>query len=70
VRFGWPDHGDSSSGEVAEENAYITRERPWRQADLIVNGGDTIPTTPTLPPLCREPAYTRVAVALHRLQPR
>jgi hypothetical protein len=31
---------------MAEENAYVTRERPWEQADLIVNGGDTIPHDP------------------------
>ena len=28
---------------MAEENAYITRERPWEHADLLVNGGDSIP---------------------------
>jgi len=27
---------------MAEENAYVTRERPWEHADLIVNGGDSI----------------------------
>ena len=31
---------------MAEENAYVTRERPWEQADLIVNGGDAIPHNP------------------------
>ncbi len=31
---------------MAEENAYVTRERPWEQADLIVNGGDSIPHDP------------------------
>jgi len=28
---------------MAEENAYVTRDRPWEQADLLVNGGDSIP---------------------------
>jgi uridine kinase len=28
---------------MAEENAYVTRERPWEEADLLVNGGDSIP---------------------------
>jgi hypothetical protein len=28
---------------LVEENAYTTRERPWQHADLIVNGGDSIP---------------------------
>ena len=31
---------------MAEENAYVTRERPWEQADLIVNGGDSIAHDP------------------------
>ena len=28
---------------MAEENAYVTRERPWEHADLLVYGGDSIP---------------------------
>jgi hypothetical protein len=53
---------------MAEENAYVTRERPWEQADLIVNGGDSIPHDPDAEvalarPTSREPAYTRVARA-------
>ena len=28
---------------MAEENAYITRERPWEHADLLVYGGESIP---------------------------
>jgi len=42
--------GEMSMGDyyswMAEENAYVTRERPWEQADLIVNGGDSIPHDP------------------------
>jgi uridine kinase len=30
------------SSWMAEENAYVTRERPWEQADLLVNGGDSV----------------------------
>jgi hypothetical protein len=28
----------SYAGWMAEENAYMTAEQPWRQADLIVDG--------------------------------
>jgi hypothetical protein len=28
---------------MAEENAYTTRERPWEHANVLVNGGDSIP---------------------------
>ena len=28
---------------MAEKNAYVTRERPWEHADLLVYGGDSIP---------------------------
>jgi uridine kinase len=31
---------------MAEENAYVTRERPWEHADLVVYGGDSIPHDP------------------------
>ena len=31
---------------MAEENAYVTRERPWEHADLLVYGGDSIPHDP------------------------
>jgi len=26
---------------MAEENAYVTNHRPWEDADLVINGGDT-----------------------------
>ena len=26
---------------MAEENAYVTDQRPWDDADLVINGGDT-----------------------------
>ena len=26
---------------MAEENAYVTDHRPWEDADLVINGGDT-----------------------------
>jgi hypothetical protein len=26
---------------MAEENAYVTDQRPWEDADLVINGGDT-----------------------------
>ena len=34
------------AGWMAEENAYTTAERPWEHADLLVNGGDSIPYDP------------------------
>jgi hypothetical protein len=27
-------------GWMAEENAYVTDQRPWEDADLVINGGD------------------------------
>ena len=27
---------------MAEENAYVTAHRPWEDADLVINGGDTL----------------------------
>ena len=39
--------GEASAGGyvrwMAEENAYVTHERPWEHADLLVYGGDSIP---------------------------
>jgi uridine kinase len=32
----------SYAGWMAEENAYMTAEQPWRQADLIVDGSGTL----------------------------
>jgi uridine kinase len=31
----------SYAGWMAEENAYVTDQRPWDDADLVINGGDT-----------------------------
>jgi hypothetical protein len=31
----------SYAGWMAEENAYVTAHRPWEDADLVINGGDT-----------------------------
>ena len=31
----------SYAGWMAEENAYVTNHRPWEDADLVINGGDT-----------------------------
>jgi hypothetical protein len=31
----------SYAGWMAEENAYVTDHRPWEDADLVINGGDT-----------------------------
>jgi hypothetical protein len=31
----------SYAGWMAEENAYVTDDRPWEDADLVINGGDT-----------------------------
>ena len=31
----------SYAGWMAEENAYVTRHRPWQDADIVINGGDT-----------------------------
>lgn len=31
------------AGWMAEENAYTTADRPWEHADLLVNGGDSVP---------------------------
>jgi hypothetical protein len=31
----------SYAGWMAEENAYVTDQRPWEGADLVINGGDT-----------------------------
>ena len=28
------------------QTAYVTRERPWKHADLVANGGDSIPCDP------------------------
>jgi hypothetical protein len=30
----------SYAGWMAEENAYVTADRPWEHADLVINGGD------------------------------
>ena len=27
---------------MADENAYVTAHRPWEDADLVINGGDTL----------------------------
>jgi hypothetical protein len=27
---------------MAEENAYVTDQRPWDDTDLVINGGDTM----------------------------
>ena len=44
------DAGRVAAGEIssaaydswmAEENAYVTSHRPWEDADLVINGGDT-----------------------------
>jgi hypothetical protein len=32
----------SYAGWMAEENAYVTDQRPWDDADLVINGGDTM----------------------------
>jgi hypothetical protein len=32
----------SYEGWMAEENAYVTAHRPWEDADLVINGGDTL----------------------------
>jgi hypothetical protein len=32
----------SYKGWMAEENAYVTAHRPWEDADLVINGGDTL----------------------------
>jgi len=32
----------SYAGWIAEENAYMATEQPWRHADLIVDGGGTL----------------------------
>lgn len=32
----------SYEGWMAEENAYVTAHRPWEDADLVINGGDTV----------------------------
>jgi hypothetical protein len=31
----------SYAGWMAEENAYVTDQRPWEDTDLVINGGDT-----------------------------
>jgi hypothetical protein len=39
---GWlPVRSASYARWMAEENAYVTDQRPWEDADLVINGGDT-----------------------------
>jgi hypothetical protein len=40
---------------MAEENAYVTRERPWEHADLLVYGGDSIPHDPSAEVVIADP---------------
>ncbi len=44
------------AGWMAEENAYTTAERPWEHADLLVNGGDSIPYDPATQIILASPA--------------